>query len=723
MRVRWLRFVINGVMILCIASPAWAEEKNGLTPVTLQLKWQHAFQFAGYYAALAQGYYQSVGLEVRFTEGKPGVDTLQEVLSGRADFGIGTTELLLSRQQGAPVSILGVVYQHSPLQLLVLEESGIKDPKALHDKRVMMEQKASPEIRALLNLELSQSPDLFSFLKRAGVVSERYQSVEHTHTLDALLNREVDAMTIYTTNQPFELSELGVRYRILNPQMGGIDFYGDNLFTTDYLIRSRPNLVQKFYAASMRGWRYALEHPEEIIQLIYRDYSQRMSVAHLRYEAEVTAQLMQNNLIQPGYMNLDRWQHIVSVYQQLGDLPEGFDVTQMLYQEDDATIKSLHQQLFLSLTAFILVSLLGLVLWHFYRRAQSGWYRLNILLKHVPTAVIVIDAQHRIQLWNEGAQRIFGWTEEEAIGENILALLVPQAQREQIDRLFDQVVGLQGVEYSKNVNLHKDGRGLVCEWVNTPYRDDRNQQDYILCMAYDATKTETWTELVRAKEEAEQESHTRMAFLLHITRNFEQVFIQLDQLASQTMNTESQQQIQQVSVKGLVVARQVLDLSLLDASKLSLNMENLPLAQFLAVLVEQMQARCLQQQLQFVPFFAPNLPKEIRADAARLHQVLGYLFDNALRFTSAGRISFSVYQQDQGVCFEVADTGEGMDASTQAELFQCFSRLNYFNIQPTPEAIGLSLVLAKSLMTLMGGSLAFDSRLGEGSRFWVRLNV
>jgi ABC-type nitrate/sulfonate/bicarbonate transport system substrate-binding protein len=91
--------------------------------VTLQLKWQHAFQFAGYYAAEAQGFYREVGLDVRFSEGKPGVDAVQEVISGRADFGVGTTELLLNRQQGAPITILGVVYQHSPLQLAVLEEA------------------------------------------------------------------------------------------------------------------------------------------------------------------------------------------------------------------------------------------------------------------------------------------------------------------------------------------------------------------------------------------------------------------------------------------------------------------------------------------------------------------------------------------------------------------------------------------------------------------------
>lgn len=707
------------------------EKVSASSVVTLQLKWQHAFQFAGYYAAEAQGFYREVGLDVRFSEGKPGVDAVQEVISGRADFGVGTTELLLNRQQGAPITILGVVYQHSPLQLAVLEESGIKNANDLNNKRVMMEQKASPELRAFLNLELSYSPDLVGFLKRSGVVRERYQTVEHTHTLEALLSKQVDAMSIYTTNQPFELNEQAVAYRILSPQMSGIDFYGDNLFTTDYLIRSNPKLVSHFYHASMKGWRYALDHPEEIIDLIHHRYSQRMSKAHLRYEAQVTAQLMQANLIQPGYMNLDRWRHIVSVYQRLGDLPQEFTIEQMLHQEDEEAIKTLNKQLLWSILGFVLVSAIGLVLWYFYRRAKIGWYRLEMLLKHVPSAVMIIDVRGKIQLWNKGAERIFGWTEEEALREDALALLVPRGQQEEISALFQRVKRQQKVEHSKNANLHKDGHGLVCEWVNTPYRDERNQQDYLLCMAYDVTKMETWSELVHAKEEAEQASLAKAAFVAMLSRSLKRPFEQLlhhplvvqDASALAVLSDQGccqlVQDIQSVAQKGMHLIEQVIVLSDLESGRLRLQNELFSVKAVVDMLVMKMTTQCAEKGLAFVYDYAHDAPSVITADAERLNQVLESLLTNAIEFTTEGTVTFRVSAKDRSLWFEVTDTGAGMDMAMQNALFQGISDRE----RADQQGVGLSLILAKSLISAMGGRLDFESQLDKGSRFWVVLPV
>lgn len=85
----------GGVLLAFGLSPALAA-----TPVTLQLKWTHNFQFAGYYAALEKGYYREAGLEVRLKEAQPGLDVPAQVVSGQADFGVGTSSLLLHRHAG-----------------------------------------------------------------------------------------------------------------------------------------------------------------------------------------------------------------------------------------------------------------------------------------------------------------------------------------------------------------------------------------------------------------------------------------------------------------------------------------------------------------------------------------------------------------------------------------------------------------------------------------------
>ena len=81
----------------------------GLESLSLQLKWSHSFQFAGYYAAQDLGYYREAGLDVSLREGKPGLDVVGEVSSGRADFGVGTSSLLLARHAGKPVVALAAV--------------------------------------------------------------------------------------------------------------------------------------------------------------------------------------------------------------------------------------------------------------------------------------------------------------------------------------------------------------------------------------------------------------------------------------------------------------------------------------------------------------------------------------------------------------------------------------------------------------------------------------
>lgn len=96
---------------------AYAVEK-----ITLQLKWHHQFQFAGYYAAQSQGFYQQENLDVNIVEGGSNMPALKQVLTGAAQYGIGDSDILLSRVNGQPVVAIASIFQHSPYVLLSLRE-------------------------------------------------------------------------------------------------------------------------------------------------------------------------------------------------------------------------------------------------------------------------------------------------------------------------------------------------------------------------------------------------------------------------------------------------------------------------------------------------------------------------------------------------------------------------------------------------------------------------
>lgn len=303
----------------CVLQAQIDASERPLEQVTLQLRWRHAFQFAGYYAAIEQGYYREAGLEVRLVEVLPRqerMDVVNEVLAGRAQYGVSATNLLLRRSAGAPVVALAAIYQHSPQVLIALRRTGVTFLQDLHDKPIMLGR---------------QTGELLAFLKDEGLDPAKLNIVPHEYDNAKLLSGEVGAISAYSTDEPYTLGKLGVDFVTFTPRTGGIDFYGDLLFTTEKEIAEHPERVKAFREASMRGWAYAMAHPDEIIDLILKKYSHRRTREHLQFEAEQTALLLHPGLIEAGHMNPGRWRHIADTLAQLGMIPADFSLDGFLY--------------------------------------------------------------------------------------------------------------------------------------------------------------------------------------------------------------------------------------------------------------------------------------------------------------------------------------------------------------------------------------------------------
>lgn len=355
--LQWLRRAILACAVALVASPPLAADQprsdtSDPKPLRIQLKWLHQFQFAGYYAALERGYYEEAGLDVELIEGQPGVDPLTEVLAGRADFGVGTPELLISYADGAPIVVLGVIFQHSPYIFLSTQASGIQTINDLAGKRVMIE---------------PQSAELYAYLEREQIPLDILTILPHTFTPQALIEGSVDAMSAYSTDEPFTLTAQGIPFYSFSPRSAGIDFYGDCFFTSQKYLREHPNCVRAFREATIRGWRYAMANPEEIVDLILRDYPTIKSREALLYEAMRMSNLIYPELIPIGYMYEGRWQHILQTYQSLGMIaPDTLDLGPFLY--DPNPKPNYTWAIWLLTTAFAcLIIILGILLplWRF----------------------------------------------------------------------------------------------------------------------------------------------------------------------------------------------------------------------------------------------------------------------------------------------------------------------------------------------------------------------
>jgi len=278
--IKSIGFLVIAVWAIFAVSPAYATET-----VTLQLKWLHQFQFAGYYAAKAKGYYREAGLEVNFIEAKPGKAVIDSVIGGEALYGVDVSRLLLARAEGKPVVALGVIFQHSPYILVTRQGSPTQNIHDLVGKRLMLEEKAD---------------DVSAYLNKEGLSNNRFTLVKHTFNPQDLIDGKIDAISAYSTNELFFLDKAGFRYQAYTPRSEGIDFYGDTLFTTEQELKTHPARVKAFRDATLRGWKYALANPEEIADLIIAQYSQRKSREHILFEARQMAALIQPDLVELG---------------------------------------------------------------------------------------------------------------------------------------------------------------------------------------------------------------------------------------------------------------------------------------------------------------------------------------------------------------------------------------------------------------------------------------
>ena len=309
------------LLILAVALDAGAATAipGNATPIRLQLKWRHQFQFAGYYAALEKGYYREAGLDVTIMPASPSTDPVDVVLKGGAHFGIASSELVLRYAKGDPVVVLATIFQHSPLTLFVRSDTGIQSVRDLAGRRVAL----SP-----------WETEIFAYLQREQVPVGRLQLVQHEYSVNSLVEGRVEALAGYETDESYYLQQAGKQYRQFTPRSSGVDFYGDTLFSTRAMVTSQSDWVDAFRAASLRGWEYAMSHQEEIAELVHAKYAPDLPVDKLRFEAERMVPLVRTDLVELGHTHAGRWQHIYDVYRELDLVPKGDapDIRGLIYQ-------------------------------------------------------------------------------------------------------------------------------------------------------------------------------------------------------------------------------------------------------------------------------------------------------------------------------------------------------------------------------------------------------
>jgi len=300
-----------------------------LDKVSLQLLWKHQFEFAGFYIAKEKGYYKDVGLDVELKEFEFGTNITNDILSGKSDFGIGRSSLILDKLRDKNIVLLGALYQSTPYMLMTKKRPDIQSIKDFKNKKIMM----TDDLESLVAIN--------SMMRSAGINDGDYTKVPHTFNAKDILNTKADIMTVFLSNEPFELYKMGKDYKIFDPKDYGFDFYSDIIFSSEKFIVENPSKVNKFYQATLKGWEYAFKNIDETVDLILNNYNtQKKTKDAYIFEANTLKALAYKEGVEFGHLDELRIKEIANLYKLLGMTKKSNDhLSGFIYKDgfDDAS--------------------------------------------------------------------------------------------------------------------------------------------------------------------------------------------------------------------------------------------------------------------------------------------------------------------------------------------------------------------------------------------------
>ena len=237
-------------------SPATAQPAGGaaLDKVSLRTGWVFSGYDAPYFVATEKGFYKEAGLDVTLAPGKGSQPTLDSVAGGNDTFGVVDGSVLaIGVQKGKPVKMIAGLQQVNPQGLAVPDASAVKTPKDLAGKRIGV----TPGSNTALLLP--------NYLRAVGVdpASVQVINTDPGTRVAALTQNRLDVITLLANQEPFLFAQQGIPLRSFLYADAGINTLGLGLVASQNTLSTQPDLVRRYLAATMRGWQYAQEHPDE----------------------------------------------------------------------------------------------------------------------------------------------------------------------------------------------------------------------------------------------------------------------------------------------------------------------------------------------------------------------------------------------------------------------------------------------------------------------------
>lgn len=350
-------------------------------------------------------------------------------------------------------------------------------------------------------------------------------------------------------------------------------------------------------------------------------------------------------------------------------------------------------------------------------------------------AIVVIDSQEKVIFWNEAAIRSFGYTENEALGQNLHKLIIPErfqsahthntfTKNHHQDAAHDRMIEVMAV--------NKQGHEIPFE-VSISSIVYEGQMYWAGFMRNITDKKKRENELKEAKSLAEAASAAKSEFLANMSHEIRTPMNVIIGLTDHILDSDEQEMthknicmVNDAAKLLLNIINQILDFSKVEAGKLELNKAAFDISGTLHRLIEIMESTAAEKNIDLVLYYDSSIPRVAIGDAVRLQQVLINLLGNAIKFTDQGKVELYVKLLSERqlpashksikLQITVIDSGIGIAADKMAGLFESFSQVDNSLARPY-EGTGLGLSISRKLVQLMGGEITVKSQLGAGSQF------
>lgn len=356
--------------------------------------------------------------------------------------------------------------------------------------------------------------------------------------------------------------------------------------------------------------------------------------------------------------------------------------------------------------------------------------RISAILDNAVDGIITIDERGLVETYNRSAEKLFGYESNEVIGHNI-KMLMPNHYASEHD---GYLANYRETGHAKIINIgrevegqHKNGTIFPLELaVAEVYLGKRRIFTGIVRDITERKKAEK--DLIQAKDRAEKANKAKSDFLSRMSHELRTPlnaivgFAQLIELTSK--DSEERESIEHILKAGRHLTQlinEVLDIARIESGHQNISLESVHVRSTLDDTWNLVQPLAAKRNIQLNHTLPEECDAYVTADIQRLKQILLNLLSNAIKYNyDGGMITLSCSLSCEGIIrICISDTGPGIEPCYFEKVFEPFERLNA--TQTNIEGSGVGLALSKALAQAMGGKIGLDSKIGEGSTFWVEL--